>query len=133
MCWACAVLRINMTFYGRSGRPSLVESAVSQNYGRHERTNPSNDSGHITDEIKQQLGDLIKMFKDQKEEVSKWNTELRGEISSLQESVTSIQNQVKESNSGGRKKIPPELSVRWLFKKPSTLAEAFKACLLFVM
>lgn len=122
-----------MAFYSRSVRPSRVESAVNQNYERHERTNPSNDSGRITDEIKQQLGDLMKMFKDQKEEVSKWNTELRGEISSLQESVTSIQNQVKENNTGGKKKIPPELSVRWLFQKPSTPAEAFKACLLFVM
>ena len=76
-----------MAFYG------IMEPGVSrgQSRGMNERTNATNSLGGVADEIKQQLGDLMKMFKDQREDVSKLRNELKGEISNLQESVASIQ------------------------------------------
>ena len=66
--------------------------------------------------IIQQLGNLMKMVKDQKvvEACLKANTELNNKVSNLQKSVASIEDQLKENShsSVGRKKIPVELSVR---------------------
>ena len=76
-----------MAFYRR------MEPGVGRGQSReiNKRTNTNNNLGGAADEIKQQLGNLMKMLKDQKEDVSKLYNELKGEINILQESVTSIQ------------------------------------------
>lgn len=97
-----------MAFYSRSVR----EESAS---GRNTRTNTS-ESACNSAAVQQQLGELMKMMKDQKEAFEACltaNTKLSGKVSNLQESVATIKNQLKENSHGstGRKKIPFELSV----------------------
>ena len=72
MCWACAV------FTRGNLRWLLWEK---EQVVKIKRMNTSNNPRIIAGEIQQQLGDLIKMVKDQKEKVSKLNRELSGDCS----------------------------------------------------
>ena len=96
-----------MAFYGRS---TSVREDVNRRNARTMNGSPSDSTT-----VQQQLGELMKMMKDQKEAVEAClaaNRKLSDKVSNLQESVTSIEDKVKEGSVGGRKKIPCELSVR---------------------
>ena len=95
-------LCFKMAFYSRSAR----EEANRRNVRAI-----TSESASDSVVVQQQLNDLMKIMKDQKEAVEACLTEnkkLNDKLSNLQESVKKL----KDTNAGGRKKIPYELSVR---------------------
>ena len=118
-----------MAFYRRSGR----EDASRRDSIRSVTSETSFDSAAV----QKQLGDMMKMMQDQKQAVEACLTEnkkLNDKVASLQESLDKLKEVSADTSTGGRKKIPVELSVRdHLNHTPYDVTEFAKTSLLYIL